>query len=111
MCPSFLRRNLTSAVVPGRRFQGGNPMKTILYRCLCLAVLTSGCQSIQSMTSSKPKADGHAEPVKVSSASSAGADETPPQKPVNPLKVHLAYAAWHEQSGNYKEAHDSYMKV
>lgn len=29
----------------------------------------------------------------------------------DPVKMHLAYAGWHEQSGNYQEARKSYLKV
>lgn len=75
-----------------------------------LTALVAGCNST-------PKTGATADlkpqtPVAVSSSASPGTAEfSSSNKLQNPVKVHLAYALWHEQEGNLVEARNSYDKV
>lgn len=75
---------------------------------LCLSILMTGCQSMKQMAGlkSKPAANNAASQPSPTTIGSAEAT-----KPADPAKVHLAYAAWHEQTGNYQEAREAYLKV
>ena len=77
-----------------------------------LATVASGC----SLTSKKEdplsaaKAAVKSQPG-TGSATPGSADFSSNTKLKNPIKVHLAYALWHEQQGNQVEARNSYNKV
>lgn len=83
----------------------------ICHYTLCLAVLATGCQSLKQMTASKSKTDVKVQNTQASNSSLGSPDFSASQKKVDETKLHLTYAAWHEQSGNYKEARESYQKV
>ncbi len=78
-----------------------------------LAAMGSGC-------SLAPKADATSvaqaafkpqSPSGPGSATPGSADFSSSNKLTNPVKVHLAYALWHEQQGNQVEARNSYNLV
>jgi tetratricopeptide (TPR) repeat protein len=75
---------------------------------ISVAVLMTGCGManpfVVSKTTSTPVVDK-------SNPTVGSPDYTTSGKPVNPTKIHLAYAAWHEQTGDLPEARDSYKKV
>lgn len=78
---------------------------------ISLSVLACGCQSMaknSATTGLKPET-----PTAVSASSTAPGtpDIAVGNKLQNPVKVHLAYAVWHEQEGNLVEARNSYEKV
>lgn len=87
-------------------------MKRIFSRYgLCLAILITGCQSAKQFASHKSKPDNQAANLLAAASTPPASEMTVPDKPANPVKVYLAYATWHEQSGNYQEARESYVKV
>ena len=77
---------------------------------LCLAMLTTGCTSLKQMTVFKSKSAKNAANPQAAS-STASTDLVEASKPVDPVKIQLAYGAWHEQTGNYQEAREAYLKV
>ena len=80
-----------------------------LVGALGLTAMTCGCQSM----GKKPwSAELEPKTPAVSSTSNPGtADIEVGNKLRNPVKVHLAYALWHEQEGNLVEARNSYDRV
>jgi tetratricopeptide (TPR) repeat protein len=69
---------------------------------ICCAMCLVGCASFKKLTASKPKTN---------SSSVGSANFSNSKKLKNPAKIHLAYAGWHEQTGNHQEARRSYQKV
>ncbi|WP_010588214.1 tetratricopeptide repeat protein [Schlesneria paludicola] len=64
-----------------------------------------GCNSMSTFGEFKSKSQPTA-------TSRVGSPEFSSSKKLkDPVKMHLAYAGWHEQSGNYQEARKSYLKV
>ncbi len=74
-----------------------------------LTVLASGCNS----TPKTPATSGlkPQTPASVTSSATGSPDFSTGNKLKDPVKVHLAYALWHEQEGNQTEARISYDKV
>ena len=75
---------------------------------LCLSIMMTGCQSMKTMAGFKPKPAANPSNSQAGPSSIGSAEAT---RPADPAKVHLAYAAWHEQTGNFQEARESYLKV
>lgn len=81
-----------------------------------LVTATSGCSLLskkedpQAAVQSAVKAASKTQPA-ASSATPGSADFSANKELKNPIKVHLAYALWHEQQGNQVEARNSYTKV
>lgn len=74
-----------------------------------LTLLASGCNSIPKSPETaglKPQT-----PAAVTSSATGSPDIATGNKLKDPVKVHLAYALWHEQEGNRTEARISYDKV
>ena len=76
-----------------------------------LAAMVSGC-SLTPKTDAlnAVKASAKAQPES-GSATPGSADFSSNKELKNPVKVHLAYALWHEQQGNQIEARNSYSEV
>lgn len=77
-----------------------------------LAALAAGCNS----TPKNPAAAAGLKTQAPTTASTSTANPGSPEffsgtKLQNPVKVHLAYALWHEQEGNLVEARNSYNRV
>ena len=81
-----------------------------------LATSISGCSLVspkpdpQSAAKAAVKAAANVPPA-TGSATPGSADFSSNKELKNPIKVHLAYALWHEQQGNQVEARNSYAKV
>ena len=76
-----------------------------------LAAMASGCSlAPKADASSAAKAAATPQPG-AGSATPGSADFSSSKKLMNPVKVHLAYALWHEQQGNQVEARNSYNEV
>ena len=76
-----------------------------------LAALASGC-SLAPKTDALSAVQAAAKPQPVTGSATPGSAEFSSNKALrNPIKVHLAYALWHEQQGNQVEARNSYNKV
>ena len=70
-----------------------------------IAMCLVGCESMSKFGDFKSKPS-------TTSTSSVGSPEfSSSNKLKDPVKMHLAYGGWHEQSGNYQEARKSYQKV
>ena len=82
-----------------------------LFSAVSLAALSTGCNSMSKnpMAAKTPKPQTSA-PV-AASASPGSSEFTSSNTLKNPVKVHLAYALWHEQEGNLVEARNSYERV
>lgn len=72
-------------------------------------LLLVGCTSVAPWKTAKFKQGSAATQTVTSTVGSP--DFSNSKKLKNPVKMHLAYAGWHEQSGNYQEARESYLKV
>jgi tetratricopeptide (TPR) repeat protein len=83
--------------------------------CFCLglaavmSVTVTGCNIGNKVAMNKSK--GPAKPARQLNSSMVGSPDLESTRSANPVKVHLAYAAWHEQAGNFTEARNSYLKV
>ena len=86
-------------------------MRRTICRCsICIVLLLTGCSLTNKWTSSNAKrAPSSTEPV--AGIASVGSPDLQATKKVDPVKLHLAYATWHEQTGNYAEARKSYAMV
>ena len=70
---------------------------------MCMTISLVGCSSFnKKLASAKPKNTN----TTVGSAEFSSSNRLK-----NPAKTHLAYGAWHEQTGNYSEARKSYSQV
>ncbi len=87
-------------------------LRSITVLSLCLVTGLTGCASFSGLNGIK-KTSVSATPNKsVRSSPTVGSSDFSTSNTLsNPTKLHLAYAAWHEQSGDFHEARDSYMKV
>ncbi len=75
---------------------------------ICSVSLLIGCSSLTNLTAAAKAKSGN----QAKSTSSVGSPDISTSKKLkNPSKIHLAYGAWHEQSGNLPEARKSYLKV
>lgn len=76
-----------------------------------LAAMASGC-SLTAKKDVMSAAKAAATPPPVAGTVTPGSAEFSSNKELkNPVKVHLAYALWHEQQGNQVEARNSYNEV
>ena len=76
-----------------------------------LAATASGC-SLIAKQDAMSAAKAAATPPPVAGTATPGSAEFSSNKELkNPVKVHLAYALWHEQQGNQVEARNSYNAV
>ena len=76
-----------------------------------LAATASGC-SLIAKNDAMSAAKAAATPPPVAGTATPGSAEFSSNKELkNPVKVHLAYALWHEQQGNQVEARNSYNAV
>lgn len=82
--------------------------KRILLLPFLLLIPISGCSTFTNSMSGMKM--GWTKPKK-SQLAVGSADIPTPTKLRNPSKIHLAYAGWHEQNGNYAEARTEYFKV
>lgn len=71
------------------------------------ATMAAGCSSVSKQTANAP-VKAPKVPEEVSTATPGSADIFTGKELKNPVKVHLAYALWHEQQGNQVEARKSY---
>ena len=86
-------------------------LRAWLFSSFGAAALAMGCTSAPKMPSlSDLKPSKPASPVQ-SVGNPGSADFTTSNSLKNPVKVHLAYALWHEQEGNLVEARNSYERV
>lgn len=82
-----------------------------LLAAVSLMAITPGCSltpKTDALSAVKTAAKSHPEP---GSATPGSADFSSNKELKNPIKVHLAYALWHEQQGNQVEARNSYNEV
>lgn len=82
--------------------------------CFQLLLLTAffGCNiANKTAKDQKPKPGSNYDNSQFSTSSVGSPDLSSTNKLKDPNKIHLAYAAWHEQTGNYPEARKSYLKV
>lgn len=82
--------------------------RTICLMGMCLALTFTGCSSTANWTKLKGMT---AFKSRSSSPSRGSADVSLSSKLKDPIKVQLAYAAWHEQKSNFVEARSAYLKV
>ena len=75
-----------------------------------LAAMASGC-AMSPKTDAASTAKAAAKSQSGSGTAPGSADFSSSNKLTNPVKVHLAYALWHEQQGNQVEARNSYNEV
>ncbi|MEK6257358.1 MAG: tetratricopeptide repeat protein, partial [Planctomycetota bacterium] len=76
-----------------------------------LAALASGC-SLAPKTDALSAVKAAAKQQPVTGSATPGSAEFSSNKELkNPVKVHLAYALWHEQQGNQVDARNSYNEV
>ena len=78
---------------------------------LCFTVGLAGCNSANTMAGAGSNSKTVVKNVPTSSSTVGSPDFSMSNKLANPAKIHLAYAAWHEQAGDYSEARESYLKV
>ena len=86
-------------------------MSVWLVAAVSLAAMVSGCAlapKTDAMSAAKAAANS---PPGSGAATPGSADFSSSTKLANPVKVHLAYALWHEQQGNQVEARNSYNEV
>ncbi len=82
-------------------------MVRIIYGCSVLIVIgVAGCNTTNPFASNKTRKSPGNPP-----AETVSQDLFASKKLKDPIKIHLAYAAWHEQSGNLQESRKSYLKV
>jgi len=82
--------------------------------CCQLILLTAllGCNiANKTAKDQKPKSGLAYDNSQFSSTTVGSPDYSSGKKLKDPNKIHLAYAAWHEQTGNFPEARKSYLKV
>ena len=81
-------------------------------RCswICLAFAVVGC-NITNKLSFKPKKDPAPSNAQIASSTVGSAEFSTSATLKDPVKARLAYASWLEQSENYKEARQAYLKV
>lgn len=84
--------------------------RIICFVWICSASMLVGCSTFSNWTASKSKKDNAAN-TRVAKTPAIESSEISTPKKVNSTKIQLAYAAWHEQSGNYQEARTAYLKV
>ena len=75
-----------------------------------LTAMNSGC-SLASKTDPQSAVMAAAKQQQGAGTTPGSADFSSSNELKNPVKVHLAYALWHEQQGNLLEARNSYNKV
>jgi tetratricopeptide (TPR) repeat protein len=79
-----------------------------------LTAIVSGCSlapKTDALSAVKAAAKQQQQQQETGSATPGSADFSSSNKLTNPVKVHLAYALWHEQQGNQVEARNSYNEV
>jgi len=82
-----------------------------LVAAVSLAAMVSGC-SLAPKADALSAAKALAKPQPESGSATPGSADFSSNKELkNPIKVHLAYALWHEQQGNQVEARNSYNEV
>lgn len=85
-------------------------MKRIICCCsLVMAIGGAGCNTTNLLSSNRQKSDSR--PVDSKSTTVSQEEFFASQKVKDPTKIHLAHAAWQEQSGNLVEARKHYLKV
>ena len=86
-------------------------MSVWLVAAASFAAMVTGC-SLAPKTDALSAAKAAANPPPGSGTATPGSAEFSSNKELkNPVKVHLAYALWHEQQGNQVEARNSYNEV
>ena len=78
---------------------------------LCLAVALVGCNTAGTTAGLNSKRNATADSSAASTSVVGSPEFSTSNKLTNPTKIHLAYAAWHEQAGDFSEARESYLKV
>lgn len=85
-------------------------LKASLLSVATLAAIAAGCNSTPKLPSMASKTQAPA-PASTTTANPGSLEFSSITKLQNPVKVHLAYAQWHEQERKLVEARDSYNRV